>query len=166
MSHMIGVDPTTTTAGTTTDGAGAPFKLGTKMYRHDGSLWMFVQAAEAISQYMAVGVDEKGQASKLTSALALVSYNIGFAQVAFADNDFGWVLLDAAGNQDYKIGVLSACDSDVDLNTSATAGYLDDTYTTFVPLVGVMIATTLASTGGATAVFQTRVHLGLRTSGV
>lgn len=166
MTMIVGINPAITTPGTSTAGRGAEYKLGQLGQKHDGSIWMYVQATEAISQYMAVGVQEGGQASKLTSALALVSYSIGFAQVAFAQYDFGWVLVDGAGLNDYKIGVLSACDSDVDLNTSATAGYLDDTYTTFVPLVGVMIATTLASTGGATAVFQTKVHLGLRTSGV
>lgn len=166
MSQILGATPLVPIAGTTTDGQGAPYKLGTKVRLHDGSEWVFAQAGEAISQYMVVAITETGQAMKVTSALALVSHALGVAQVAFADNDFGWFLLDAAGNNDYKIGVLSACDSDVDLNTSATAGYLDDTYTTFVPIVGVMIATTLAATGGATAVFQARMHLGLRTSGV
>jgi len=162
----IGVSSTITKAGTSTAGVGAEFKPGTIVTRADGSRWMYVQATEAVSQYMCVGVDENGQASKLTSALALVSYAIGVAQVAFAQYAFGFVLIDPANTNVYKVGVLSACDSDVDLNTSGTAGYLDDAYTTFVPLVGWMITTTLAATGGATLIGNGRLKLGLRTSGV
>ena len=166
MTTRIGPNSALVKAGTTTDGVGAEYDLGTIWTKEDGSTWMYVQAAEAITQYMCVSVSTLGQASKLTSAAALLSPPIGVAQVAFADNDFGWVCLDPAGNNGYKIGVLSACDSGADLATSATAGYLDDAYTTFVPLVGPQIATTLASTGGATWISSGRIQLFLRTSGV
>ena len=166
MTYVIGINPDLVKAGTTTDGVNSEYKLGSMAAKADGSRWIYIQAGEALSQYMLVAIDEKGQALKLTSALALVSHSIGVVQIAFADNDFGWALIEPGMTNDYKIGVLSACDSDVDLMTSATAGYLDDVYTTFVPLTGWMIATTLASTGGATLVGNGRLQLSLRTSGV
>lgn len=166
--NAIGPNTTLVKTGTTTDGAGAEFKLGSIHTKSDGSKFMYFQAAAAIAQYQAVAITELGQGALLTSDLALDGHAIGFPQVAMADNDFGWAMIDSGGNNTYKVGVLSACDSDVKLKTSATAGYLDDTYTTFVPLSGVTIVTTLASTGGATAIVRgpVRASFGQSLSGV
>lgn len=165
-TSVIGPNVALLTAGTTTDGANALYKLGSTIVLPDGSKWAYGQAGEAISQYMAVSIDENGQMLKLTTANALLRYVIGFAQIAFADNDIGWVMLESGQNNTYKVGVLSACDSNKMLMTSGTAGYLDDAYTTFVPLLGVQIVTTLAATGGATCVVKKPVETFLRTSGI
>jgi len=166
MSQIIGINPNLTKAGTSDAGVGAEYDLGTIAKTADGAEWMYVQATEAISQYMVAAAAENGQASKATSALALDQYTLGAAQVAFAQYDFGWILLDPGQSNSYKVGVLSACDADAFLNTSGTAGYLDDAYTTFVPLLGWTIATTVATTGGGTIVANGRLRLVLRTSGV
>lgn len=162
------VDVTKQTAGTTTDGSGREYALGSRATGSDGSKFIYVQAGAAVAQYQAVAIDELGQAALLTSALALDGHRIGFAQAAFDDNDMGWVLLDSGQGNTYKVGVLSACDSDVKLMTSGTAGYLDDAYTTFIPLGGVVITTTLATTGGATAIVRepVRPSFGIAMSGV
>ena len=166
MGFLIGAAPSLKKAGTTTDGVGAEFDLGSCVTLQDGSEWIYAQAGEAITQYMSVYITELGQMLKYTSAAALAGRPHAVAQIAYDDNDFGWVCTFPGANNGYKIGVLSACDSGADLSTSATAGYLDDAYTTFVPLVGCQIATTLASTGGATWISSGRAQLFLRTSGV
>ena len=48
-SPILGVSPDTTYAGTTVDGAGAPFTLGQTVMATDGKELVFVQAGEAIS---------------------------------------------------------------------------------------------------------------------
>ena len=139
----IGVNLAQTTTGTTTDGADAQRKLGERTAASDSSEWVYVQAGGAITQYDAVAIDENFQAVALTSALALAGHNIGFAQVAFADNAFGWVATHAAGNITCRYA--GSCAKDVQLYTSATAGVLDDT-SAGVLIRGVVCITTNATT--------------------
>ena len=120
-----GTSLSTTYAGTTTDGYGAPMTLGTRVTATDGSHWVFVQAGAAITQYSWVAITEDFQAVMGTTALAAAGHQVGFAQVAFADNDFGWVAVHAPGNITARL--LASCAADVQLYTSATAGALDDT---------------------------------------
>ena len=129
----------------------------------DNSRWLFVKAAAAISQYDFVSIDETYNASPITSTLALTFKMIGVAQIALSQYDMGWVAVEGVnlgGN------VLSACNSGQWLSTSATAGKLDDTYTTFVPIQGVSIATTIAATGRGTLIIQGPIRPQLRTSGI
>lgn len=140
----IGINFAETTAGTTTNGAGAKFRLGQTVLGSDGSRWLYVQAGEAILQYMAVAIDEDYQAVKLTKALADAGHQVGFAQVAFADNEFGWVAVHMPGNG--SVRVLSACAADVQLYTSGTAGILDDTSASQNLIRGVVITVAASST--------------------
>lgn len=151
---LAGVSLSTTYAGTTTDGEDAPFALGTLVEATDGSRWMFVQAGEAITQYYTVGIDENCQATKITTAHAAAGYGIGFAQVAFADNDFGWVCVHATGN--ISVRLAASCAADVQLYTTSTAGILDDTsagVTLLRGVVAVVAASNTASTREAIAVY-------------
>lgn len=105
---------------------------------------MFVHAAGAITQYAWVSIDESFEAAMLTKALADKREGIGVAQVAFADNDYGWVLVRGSGTGLFK----ASCVQDVALYTSATAGYLDDDATAQTKVLGPVLITTL---GGADA---------------
>lgn len=156
ISGMLGVDLASTTAGTTTDGVNAKFALGTSILGSDGSRWVYVQAGAAITQYFTVAIDENFQAVHITSTLAKAGHGVGFAQVAFADNDFGWVCTHSGGN--ISVRVAAACAPDVQLYTTATAGVLDDTATTTACLLrGVVIVliglTASASTREAIATY-------------
>jgi hypothetical protein len=142
---MIGVNFTQLTTGTTTDGAGAPMLLGTRVSGTDGSEWVLVQAGAAITQYSWVAIDENYQAVMGTKSLADVGHQVGFAQVAFADNDFGWVAVHAPGN--ITVRLLASCAADVQLYTSGTAGALDDTSASQTLIRGVVtIAASTATT--------------------
>jgi hypothetical protein len=117
----LGVDFSVTTAGTGTNSdEGAQFALGQQVVANDGSVWMFVHASAAIAQYDAVGISEAFEAAPLSKAMADDGWNIGFAQVAFDDNDFGWVAL--RGTKTLKVKLLGSCAADVALYTSGTAG--------------------------------------------
>lgn len=145
---MVGVNLATTTAGTTTDGEGAPFSLGTVAAATDGQEYIFVQAGEAIDQYNYVCIDENFQAVKGTKALVDVGHKIAFAQVAFADNDFGWV---ATRGSNMSCLLAASCAPDVALYTSGTAGVLDDSSTSQTKVDGV-VAVSTAGTASTNAV--------------
>lgn len=127
------------------------FDLLTRATGSDGVTAIYVQANGAIGQYDAVGIDENGQAAKLTTAIANSGWMIGFAQSAFADNEYGWV---AHSGTDIKVNVLANCGADVGLFTSATAGSLDDgpTGTTFIR--GVTPVTAVGGTAGSVQVIS------------
>lgn len=141
-SGALGVNFTTTTTGTTTNGAGALFALGTVVDGTDGSKWIYVQANGAITQYDVVGIDEDYQASTITSALAGAGYLPGFAQVAFADNDMGWVALRGSN---INVRAAQSCAADTLLYvgcTGVSAGVVDDASVTGrVTLQGVVLVT-------------------------
>lgn len=105
----------------------AEFALGTTAKGTDGTEWLYVQANGAITQYDFLGVDENYQAAALTDAMALDGWIVGVAQLAFDDNDYGWVPVRGA-NISGRVG--ASCAADVDLWTSATGGILDDDSTT------------------------------------
>lgn len=134
----LGVNLAETTAGTGPNSdQGGKFRLGTRVTASDGSVWVYVHAAEAISQYMCVAIDEDYEARKITKALANAGHQVGFAQVAFSDNDFGWVAVHMPGNG--SVRVLNSCAADVQLYTSGTAGVLDDTSASQTLIRGVVI---------------------------
>ena len=150
----LGINLAETTTGTTTDGADAKFRLGQRVTASDGSEWLYVQAGAAITQYYTVTIDENYQAVHCTKALVDAGHQIGFAQVAFADNEFGWVCVHGPGN--ITVRVAASCAADVQLYTTSNAGILDDTSASQTIIRGVVIvaaATNTASSREAIAVY-------------
>ncbi|HKJ73341.1 MAG TPA: hypothetical protein VKA19_04430 [Alphaproteobacteria bacterium] len=139
---ILGRPLTDVTTGTTTDGENAAFALGTKVQATNGQTWMYVQAAEAITQYDFVAIDENYQMSQITATEAGDGWHIGVAQNAFADNDLGWVCI-AGSNANGRLAGSTAADAA--LYTSPTAGALDD-----VSTVGTKIDGVVAVTGNTT----------------
>lgn len=96
-----------------------------------GNQWKYVQADGAIAQYAVVGLKATNEAVELTSTISGARPTaVGLAQFAFADNQYGWVLIgpfsvDEAGNA-FKVLTSAASAVDVIMYTSATAGKVDD----------------------------------------
>ncbi|MBF0311512.1 MAG: hypothetical protein HQL56_18530 [Magnetococcales bacterium] len=150
---VLGVNLTVTEPGSGTNGdQGNDFPLGTTVAGTDGTRWMFVHAAGAITQYQVVGIDENFEASPLTKAMADDGWFIGFAQIAFADNDFGWVAIEGSN---IKGKCLANCALDVSLYTSATAGSLDDASTSQTKIDGVVAVSAVGSTAAAVTLIAT-----------
>lgn len=143
---VIGGNVATTTTGTTTDGENALFQLGTISTGTDGTEWIYVQAGEAVTQYDCVAIDENFQMLKMTKTLADAGQRPGFAQVAFSDNDLGWVALSGSN---IKVNALTSCQPDVQLYTTGTAGKLDDTAASQTAIRGVVAIS--SATAGTTA---------------
>jgi len=141
----LGVSLTETTAGTGTNSdQGGKFRLGTRVTASDGSVWLYVHAGEAILQYMTVAIDENYEAVKVTKGLVDAGHQVGFAQTALSDNDFGWVAVHMPGNG--SVRVLASCAADVQLYTSGTAGVLDDTSASQTIIRGCVIVTVASAT--------------------
>jgi hypothetical protein len=144
----LGVDLTNTKAGTGTSfDQGGQFAVGQRVTATDGSNWLYVHAAEAVAQYDCVAIDENFEVRKITKALADAGHGVGFAQVALADNDFGWVAVNSPGN--ITVNVLASCAADVQLYTSGTAGKLDDTSASQNLIRGVVLVTAATNTASS-----------------
>lgn len=119
------------------------FEVGAKATGSDGTEWVYVQANGAITAYDYVCIDEDYQAASGTKALVDAGHRLGFAQVAFTDNYYGWVALSGSN---ISVRVRASCQPDTTLYTSATAGLLDDTATGHTRIDGVVITSTASTT--------------------
>lgn len=95
--NIIGANTDLVTAGTTTDGRNAQFKLGTIAVGSDGNHYQYVQAGEAISTTLnepyLLAIDEAYQAIKATAAALLTGHHVGVApRQIIADNAFFWAV--------------------------------------------------------------------------
>lgn len=124
----------------------AMFKLGARARGADNTEWVYVQADGAIRQYDVVGVDEDYQASSVTAAIGAAGWLPGFAQVAFADNEYGWVA--TRGSNIYAKGINVSADAQVVVGSSGvSAGVLSVSGGTgSTPLMGVVLVTAAGST--------------------
>ena len=112
--------------------------LGDTAKGTDATEWMYVQANGAITQYDFVGIDENFQAASLTTAMVGDGWYIGVAQVAFSDNDYGWV---ATRGSNINGNFLTTVAADVALYSSGTAGSLDDLSSNGTKIDGIVCVT-------------------------
>lgn len=129
------------------------FPLGQACIDSEGGHWVYGQANGALTQYDCVKIDNDGQVVQMTTTVSGAEPTAaGVVQVAFADNEYGWVWRGGAGgglNSGIKVRVLASCAADVKIYTTATAGCLDDTATDLVQ--GLCI---IAANGGSTAAVE------------
>lgn len=148
MSVTVGVN-TSQTFSALTDGRG--FGLGDRTGPDAaGKSWVFVKASSAIAQYDVVTFDETYN----TTVAPLSTSNdargdlVGVASVAFASGDYGW--LQVAGP--CTMNVLASCAANVRLNTTATAGSLDDDGAVgSLQVEGIYLTTARGGTNGSAA---------------
>lgn len=125
------------------------FGLGDCHEHSDGNSYVYVQASGAISQYDYVCIDEDYQAAAGTKASVDDGHQIGFAQVAFADNEYGWV----ATKGRVEVNALASLALDTALYTSGTAGKLDDDTTSQTKIDGVVaVESNGTATGNVTMI--------------
>jgi len=123
-----------------------PAKLTTVGSSPEGE-FVFVQADGAIDQYAFVKIEADGQAAMLTTTNAGSNgLLVGVAQVAFADNEYGWVwvggLNGGGAGKGIKGKLAASYVAKANLNTTATAGVADDASTTKIAYVVGLAATT------------------------
>lgn len=120
------------------------FELGTRMKGGSGTEWVYVQASGAITGAgYVVTIDETYQAAMLSTSNDAGGDLVGVAGAAFADNDYGWVQVLGP----CVIRVAASCAANVGINTTGTAGQLDDDGTSGSFDISGMVLTT--ANGGA-----------------
>ena len=145
-SGIIGTDLAAKVAGTgSSSDEGNDSALGTCITATDGQQYEYVHASAAITQYDFVGIDENWEAAGLTAAMVDDGWSVGVAQVAFADNDLGWVSI-KGHNLQGRVAV--SCAEDVALRTTGSAGVIDDN-TTGSLLDGIVVVATNTVTATA-----------------
>lgn len=124
------------------------FALGHVVEGENGSRWMYVLASGAITQYDYVCIDEDYTARAGTKANVDAGHSIGFAQVAFASADYGWVAMQGRGN--ISVRTADSTSADVALYTTATAGVVSSTSTSQTQIKS-LVAVAANSSGGVAA---------------
>lgn len=155
-SSVLGVNLTSVVAGSASVlGVGASHALGTRVVGTDGTEYLMVQAAAAIStttsQPFCITIDENFEAVKCTKTTLSAGHVVAFApQVILADDAIFWAVTKGA-NVNVKVAV--SCAADVNLWSTATAGILDDTSgATHVVVLGVkvVLAASASQSAGST----------------
>ena len=132
----------------------AQFNLGTTVNLDDGGQAVYVKAASTVATYSAVAVQVDNTVVPLTTTNSASSKAVGFAQVSIASAYYGWVQLGGKP----RVNVLAACEPNVPLYTTSTAGSLDDAVVSG-GLVAGLVATTSAASASAVTCIAGYVHV-------
>lgn len=126
--------------------------LGTRINGTAGTTYVYAHADGAISAGDAVTIDASGEVTRATIANAMAGKQIGFAQVAFSDNQYGWIAI--SGN---PLNVLVSATStlNVALYIGTVSGHLSTTAGS-ATMSGVALQT--ASTTAAVSLFTAIVN--------
>jgi hypothetical protein len=126
---------------------GLQMQLGMVAKGSNDTEFVFVKAGATINIGDCCIITSTTQlANPITTTLALLGVEVGFAQVAIANGSYGWLQRNGACS---NINVAASCVQNVQLAATATAGVIDDAVTTGLKNInGVVITTTV--TGAAT----------------
>jgi hypothetical protein len=150
MTVLIGFDATATQSSTL---EGKTLNVGTRTLDGSGNEYVYVQASGAITGAGYVCTyDETYQAAMVSTSNDAGGALVGIPQVAFADNDYGWLMVKGTTN----IRVAASAAADAALNTTGTAGQIDDDGTADAFIINGLILTT--ANGGAAAVAAGQVN--------
>ena len=154
MSFLIGaeVDAARSATEIAQEGRGG-FTLGSRLETHDGKVYVYVQANGAITgDGYVCSMDEAYQAVMVdtdTAAIVALGQAVGVAEVAFADNDYGWLQIYGPA------GIRTEQDALANNKLAATAdaGQVDDAGAIGTQYIAGMVLNT--ATGAADAVNTT-----------
>lgn len=122
--------------------------LGTKVTGNDGSEFVYCQANGAITgDGYVVLIDEDFQADLIdtTNTASAFGDAVGVAKVALADDEYGWIQI--KGTSTFR-GLASAA-ANASLNSTATAGALDDDGTSGAETIdGIVFTTAVGGSAG------------------
>lgn len=142
--NMVGpwiTDAFTTTAEYPTP----PFAVGTQVNGINGSVWIYVQASAAITAAYACVISTTHTAAHMTTTTGLRGLLVGVPMVDIPNGSYGWLQVKGPAN----LQVLASAAANVRLNTTATAGALDDDGTAGAKeVLGIALTTARAATNG------------------
>ena len=114
--------------------------------------YIFVEASGAIDQYDVVVISESGSAAALTRSNDAYGDRAGVAQVAIADDDFGWVQVTGACTANAK----ASCAANAKVYSSATAGHIDDASGSSQPVEFMALTSARTSSDGTASAIINR----------
>jgi hypothetical protein len=147
-NFILGLDPSK--AYTSQD-----FKLGLEGADDDGKVFRFVQANGALTVGQVVGIDASGQATPLTTTTSAPGAGqgqaVGVVVTALADNQYGWVQRYGAVS---AISVGTACAIYTEVNSTATAGRVDDDATAGSEAISGLVTSAAEASNAAAGVLN------------
>lgn len=127
----------------------AGFELGTRHYDpNTDKEYIFIQAGEALTANAAVVITEAGQAEMVdtTSTAAAFGDRVGVVSLAFDNDEYGWAQIYGAAT----VSAVTGCAANIAINSTATAGRLDDDATAGSEVInGLVLTATAADNLGA-----------------
>jgi hypothetical protein len=147
ISNMLGAWVLDTQAISTTslEYPAPPFAVGTRAIGNNGTEWMYVQASAAVTATFACVISVTNTVAHMTTTTGLRGLLVGVPAVDIAANSYGWVQIKGPAN----LQVLASAAANVRLNTTATAGALDDDGTsTTKEVLGIALTTARAASQG------------------
>lgn len=144
---MAGVDFDIAYTAKTRGPAAPPFSLGQRMCDADGNEFVWVQADGAITANDVVILTEAFQADQIdtTNSAGAIGDKVGVAKGTLSDNDYGWVQIYGT----CTMNVATSCAANTKLNTTATAGRVDDDATAGAETILGLITTAAESSNAA-----------------
>lgn len=147
--YLSGIDPTTTST-TAVYGLG---DLGANTTSAGTKIYMYVRASSAVSANFVVDINGSTYAAVQTTTTTGApgtgtGKSIGVAPTAFSANDYGWVQVYGPG----LVQVGASCAAFTNLNTTATAGMIDDDATAGARRIdGIVLTAARAASNGTAA---------------
>lgn len=146
MPTLIGANYASTITSSSLGPSGKAFGLGDRSTDQDGKDWVFVQASGAIAQYDVVYLTSAYVAATLSTSNDARGNIVAVAPIAFADTEYGWVQVKGPTTMNVK----ASCAANVRINTTATAGSLDDDGTAgSMQVQGIYLTTARAASDGS-----------------
>ena len=125
----------------------AQFALGTRMKGAGSKEYVYVQADGAIAANDVVILTEAYQADAIdtTNSAGAIGDLCGVAEGALADNEYGWIQIKGA----CTVNVASSAAANTVLNSTATAGRIDDDATSGAETIIGLVTTAAESSNEA-----------------
>ena len=148
MPTLIGVDVSATFTADQIASEGKGFSVGDRNVNYDGKEYVFVLAGAAITSTYACRYTAAYSAAHLSTSNDARGDLVGVAVADIASGSYGWVQIKGPAN----LQVLASCAANVRLNTTGTAGALDDDGTaTTMAVDGITLSTARAASQGSAA---------------
>jgi hypothetical protein len=145
MSTVIGANYSATLTAADRLNSGKGFGLGDLSTDQDGNVWIYVQASAAVTVNYFVVMSATYTVAPITTTNGLRGLRVGVPAAAMASGDYGWVQFYGPAT----VQVLASAAANVALNTTATAGALDDDATTGAKsILGAHLTTARGGTAG------------------
>lgn len=146
MSFAAGFNPDQTFTATELETGGKGFSLGDVVEDHAGRKWIFVVADSSISAGRVCQIADDLGAAHVSTSNAALGMRLGVAKVAIAGGSYGWLQI---YGQCPAIQVGASAAANAQLNTTATAGQLDDDGANGAAIInGIVLTTTNGGQAG------------------